>query len=183
MSMYDEEKFAELVVLVAEEIENHPAGGAVKLNKVLFFAEFAHVRKHGHPISGARYQHLEHGPGPQQLRPVRRRLIEEGRVALEAVEDAFGYTQNRLRVLVPAHRDKFTSDEIETVQAIASALRHYNSATISDISHAEEGWRLTEMYEEIPYEAAFLGFEQPSTAISRRLEAEVAERHGFTSAP
>ena len=69
---YDEAKFAELLLYVARRLDGDPAGGAVKLNKVLFYAEFAHVRAHGQPISGAEYEKLENGPAPRRLLPVRR---------------------------------------------------------------------------------------------------------------
>ncbi|MEA2715744.1 MAG: hypothetical protein QOI99_61, partial [Actinomycetota bacterium] len=49
---YDERKFAELVLYAASRLADDPAGGAVKLNKVLFFSEFAHMRRHGQPITG-----------------------------------------------------------------------------------------------------------------------------------
>ena len=67
--IYDEAKFTELLLHVADRLRNDRAGGATKLNKVLYFADFAHVRRHGRPISGAEYQKLAHGPAPRPLRP------------------------------------------------------------------------------------------------------------------
>ena len=52
----DEEKLAELVLYVAREIESDPTGGATKINKILYNAEFSHVRAYGVPITGAPYQ-------------------------------------------------------------------------------------------------------------------------------
>ena len=75
---YDERKFAELLLYAAKRLAVDPAGGAVKLSKVLFFAEFAHMRRHGRPISGAEYQKLQFGPEPRRLVPVRQRLLERG---------------------------------------------------------------------------------------------------------
>ena len=48
---YDERKFTELVVYVAARLQSDRSGGATKLNKVLFFADFAHVRRTGRPIT------------------------------------------------------------------------------------------------------------------------------------
>lgn len=72
---YDERKFTELLLYVASRLEADRAGGAVKLDKVLFFADFAHVRRHGVPITGADYQKLEHGPAARRLLPVRNSLV------------------------------------------------------------------------------------------------------------
>jgi hypothetical protein len=48
--LYDERKFRELLVLVAGRLSDDEAGGATKLNKVLYFADFAHVRRTGRSI-------------------------------------------------------------------------------------------------------------------------------------
>lgn len=41
---YDETKFTELLLYVAGRLADDRAGGATKLNKVIFFTEFTHVR-------------------------------------------------------------------------------------------------------------------------------------------
>ncbi len=53
---------------------------------------------------------------------------------------------------------------------------------VSDLSHEEPGWRLVELNETIPYEAALLGAPQVSTPTRSRLEREVAVRHGLLPA-
>lgn len=72
---YDESKFTEMLLYVAARLADDRAGGATKLNKVMYFADFAHVRRHGRPISGAEYFKLENGLAPRRLVPVRQRLI------------------------------------------------------------------------------------------------------------
>lgn len=94
----DEAKFAELLLLVAESLAADRFGGTTKVNKALFFAEFAHVRNTGRPITGARYQKLPHGPAPRRLLPVRAHLIETGAAAL-VEESVLGYEQHRLQPL------------------------------------------------------------------------------------
>jgi hypothetical protein len=61
-----ESKLAELILYVAERLRGDPKGGAMKVNKVLFSAEFAHMRLHGVPITGVEYQKLERGPAPRR---------------------------------------------------------------------------------------------------------------------
>ena len=46
----DDEKLAELLLYMADCLADQPAAGSTKLNKMLFFAEFTHVREHGRPI-------------------------------------------------------------------------------------------------------------------------------------
>ena len=51
----NERKLRELVVLVANKSEGDPHFGAVKLNKILYYAEFQAFRILGSPIAGATY--------------------------------------------------------------------------------------------------------------------------------
>jgi hypothetical protein len=79
---YDEAKLAELILCVSERLADEPAAGSTKLNKLLFFAEFSHVRQHRQPITGAEYQRLPNGPAPRRLLPVRDRLVANGDAVL-----------------------------------------------------------------------------------------------------
>jgi hypothetical protein len=60
----DEKKLAELIVYVAGNIQDDATGGATKINKIVFYADFAAVRSQGYPITGVEYQKLENGPAP-----------------------------------------------------------------------------------------------------------------------
>lgn len=176
---YDETKFIELLLHVAKRLKGDRAGGATKLNKVLFFTEFTHVRRYGAVISGCEFQKLEHGPAPRQLVPVRKRLVASGAAEMCA-EDFLGREQHRLIPLRPADLTVFTEEERETIEDVLSQLSGLNGHQLSELSHDEPGWRLTELGETIPYGAALLGARQVSTPTSRRLSREVAERYGIT---
>src|SRR5665811_1099589 len=83
---YDERKFTELLLYVADRLRADRAGGATKLNKVLFFADFAHVRRTGAPITGAADQKLPQGPAPRRLKPVRDSLVSTGQATVAREE-------------------------------------------------------------------------------------------------
>ncbi len=174
---YDETKFTELLLYVAERLADDRAGGATKLNKVIFFAEFAHVRRHGAAISGCEFQKLEHGPAPRQLVPVRRRLIAAGEVEVRT-DDFLGREQHRVVPLRPADLSVFTAEERRTIDDVIEQLAGLTGHEVSAVSHDEPGWRLTEFGETIPYSAALLGARQVSTPTSQRLSREAAEFYG-----
>lgn len=178
---YDERKLTELLIHVADRLASDRAGGATKVNKVLFFADFAHVRRTGSPITGADYQKLEHGPAPRRLKPVRDRLIADGDADLRA-EDFLGYVVHRLVPNRAADLSLFSVDELATIDKVIEDLEGLNARQVSDLSHEEAGWRLVEMGEVIPYEAALVGSPQVSTPTGRRLQQEVAEQHGLLPA-
>jgi hypothetical protein len=179
--VYDENKFTELVLYVADRLRADRAGGVTKLNKVLFFADFAHVRRTGAPITGAEYQKLPQGPAPRRLRPVRDALVEAG-AATVAREEFLGYELHRLVPLRPANTSVFATAELETIEQVLADLDGLNARQVSDLSHEEAGWRLVEEGDVIPYEAALVGARQVSTPTSRRLVREAAERYGLLPA-
>ena len=152
---YDERKFAELLLYAAGRLAPDPAGGAIKLNKILFFAEFAHMRRHGRPITGAVFQKLRWGPAPRRLVPVRRALLEEGGATL--VEETYeGQVQQRLVPLRESDTSMFTADELACVDHAVGELFGTSGTEASLLSHDEVGWQMVDEKESIPYEAAFL---------------------------
>lgn len=175
---YDESKFTELVLYVAGRLSDDRAGGATKLNKVLFFAEFTHFRRHGAVISGCEFQKLAHGPAPRQLVPVRKGLVATGAAEIRT-DDFLGRPQHRLVPLRAADTSVFTDLERQTIDDVLEQLAGMNGREVSDLSHEEPGWKLTAEGETIPYAAALLGAKQVSTPTSRRLSREVAERYGI----
>ncbi len=178
---YSEDKFAEMILHIAGRLGGDVAGGATKFNKVLFFAEFTHLRCHGAVISGCEFQKLAHGPAPRRLVPVREWLIDSGEAELIR-EDFLGRPQQRLVPLRSADLSLFSSEELQTIDDVIEQLSDLTAAQVSELSHREPGWQLTEIGETIPFPAAFLGFPQVSTPTSRRLAASAAQTYGLTSA-
>jgi hypothetical protein len=178
---YDEGKLRELVLYVAARLRDDRAGGATKLNKVLYFAEFAHMRRTGMPITGADYQKLPQGPAPRRLRPVRDALIASGDAEIVA-ESFLGYEQHRLVPIRGADESLFAAEELATVDEVLADLRDLTAKQVSDLSHAEPGWQLVDDGETIPFAAALIAPEHVDTPTSERLSHDVARRHGVSIA-
>lgn len=174
--IYDERKLTELVLYVSKRLETDRAGGATKLNKVLYFADFAHVRRTGRPITGAEYQKLPQGPAPRRLLPVRTALVERGDAEVRR-ETYLGYEQHRLVAKRDPDLSVFDADELESVDRVLEDLAHLTAAQVSSLSHAEPGWLLVDEGETIPYAAALIAPEQIHTPTSKRLATEVADRY------
>lgn len=179
---YDEEKLTELVLYVAHRTQGDTNAGATKLNKYLYFADFAAVRRLGRPITGAEYQKLAHGPAPRRLPPIRARLIRSGDARLEERADALGYVHHDLVPQRAPRTSLFSAEELELVDEVIDTLRALNGAQVSDLSHREAGWQLVGDGETIPYELAFVlapGEAEPTPAIRQegeRLRTEYADR-------
>ncbi|HYF54572.1 MAG TPA: Panacea domain-containing protein, partial [Salinarimonas sp.] len=143
------------ILYVAAKCEEDETFGAVKLNKLLFFCDFAAYVRFGAPITGARYQKLPQGPAPRALLPLKREL-EDARRAIERAQLRFGrYRQKRLVPLDDPQMDVFTAEEIALVDEIIERTRHLNANEISELSHdISSGWQLVAMNEDIPYLSA-----------------------------
>ncbi|MAT06731.1 MAG: hypothetical protein CL424_16975 [Acidimicrobiaceae bacterium] len=174
--VYDEHKLTELIIYLADRLAGDRAGGSTKLNKVLFFADFTHVRRHGRPITGAEYQHLPFGPAPRRLLPIRSALIERGDADL--VEEKFlGRRQHRLIARRPAALSAFSDAELATIDSVLEDLAGMTATQVSTPSHEEAAWRHTEDGERIPYELALVPTEQVVTPTAERVGAEIARRY------
>lgn len=165
-----------------ERLQGDCAGGATKLNKVIFFAEFTHFRRHGRAISGCEFQKLAHGPAPRHLLPARRALIEAGDAELRE-ERFLGRPQHRLRPLRAADLAVFSEAELITIDDVVDQLADLTGGQVSALSHEEPGWQHAELGEIIPLATALLGFPQVSTPVSRQLAADTAERYSLTISP
>ena len=151
----NESKFKELVLYVADRLSRDERGGATKLNKVLYFSEFIHLRLHGQPITGVEYQKLSNGPAPRRLLPLRNELIATKSAAIKT-EHVFNHEQHRLVALREADLSSFAGSEIAVVDRVIDRFKEMSAEEVSELSHEEPAWDQLEIGETIPYDTAFL---------------------------
>lgn len=173
---FNADKFREAIVYIASKSEHDPYFGAVKLNKALYFADFAAYRRLGEPISGATYQHLVEGPAPRQMLPVRREMVGEGQIRLES-RPYFNTVQQRIIPLRSPDVSLFSADELAILDEVLEATSALSARAVSDLSHEEVGWRLTQQGGTIPYESAWLSSD-PIPQEAQEYAKTVAERLG-----
>lgn len=153
-------KFRELLCYITEQCADDPTFGSVKLNKILFYADFAAYRKLRKPITGATYRKLSEGPAPRELLPARRVLVDSRRIEMKE-RTYFGYAQKR-PVLSPdstADTSLFSEGEMDIIDETIAFFRGKSAREVSDYSHREPGWMLAEDLEDIPYQTAHLSAE------------------------
>lgn len=167
-----EEKFVELLVHAVNELSASEKGMATKLNKILYFCDFAHVRRTGDPITGFDYQKLPQGPAPRAMMPIRDRLVAEGTLAVRTTTDAFGYNHHVFSSPREADLSVFSDAERQTIEEVISEIMHMSARQVSDLSHEDAGWQLVEVGQPIPYATAYLGNE---SELPERLRSVVEE--------
>jgi uncharacterized phage-associated protein len=152
---FEPRKFSELVLYVAHRSEDDPRFGAVKLNKILYYADFNTYRRLGHPITGAEYQKLNEGPAPREMLSMRRTMLDSQLISIE-FRPYFNGVQQRIVALREPDTSVFLPGELEIVDETISALWNMSARQASDLSHTEIGWKAAQRGEAIPYQTAWL---------------------------
>ena len=160
---FDRQKFAELMLYIADRSSEDPRFGATKLNKILYFSDFKAFGMHGESITGATYRRLDRGPAPLELLETLSVMEREGEI--ERVDrQYFNYQQKVIKSLrQPQIRDLLTDDEVAIVDQVIEELRVLNASEVSALSHLEAGWQLAEDREVIPYESAYISDRGPTS--------------------
>lgn len=174
----DDKKLRELILYVAERTADDPNAGAVKLNKILYHAEFQAYRDLGAPISGHPYVALKLGPAPKDLRPIRKNLELAGDAKVVGVQ--FGpQTQERIVALRSADTSLFSKEELDLVDAVIAELWPLHWTELSADTHRLPGWlAMAPTHSVIPYETAFLSNDVTDGDIARG--AELAGAYGWS---
>lgn len=182
----NDSKMKELILHVATASENDENFGAVKLNKILFYADFLSYLKRGVSITGQEYFALDEGPAPRRLVPIREQMKQKGEIAIKTV-NRFGFPQNRIVALREPDYSKLDAEDIAIVNAIIERLRGKTGKEVTNDSHRFAGWiaafskgeKTTIPYSMVLFDpVGFFGFEPPAipqslVAYGKRLEKEL----------
>lgn len=158
---YDEEKFAELILFIADRSKDDPGFGAVKLHELLFYSEFGAYRELGRAISGAEFQNLENGPAARRFLPVQNGLLESGFAEVERNKTPVG-VQLRLVAKRDPDLSAFSAEELALVQRVIDEHWGKSAKQISLEVHEEPGWIVTSERETIPYSMGLLSRPTPT---------------------
>jgi hypothetical protein len=173
----NENKFRELVLLLATESQRDPRFGSVKLNKLLFAVDLLAYGSTGRPITGFEYVKRRLGPAPKRFVAMRDKMIGDRELALQIVTVA-GFEQKRPVALRPPNLASFTAEEIRLVYGVLASFRGVNATEISEWSHGLCGWAIAEDNAKIPYEAVFLS-DSPLTAYEAERGRQLALERGW----
>ena len=171
-------KLRELILLISEWSQSDPKFGAIKLNKLLFHADFSAFLTCDEPITGQEYFKLPQGPAPRRLKAITEAMISKGEFAWQEVP-YFGRTQKKPVALRAADTSKFSGPEVAIIRQTVQKFWKMNATEISDQSHIFLGWKAAHMKETIPYSTALVSRRPPTDHEKKRgLRLQVlAEKH------
>jgi uncharacterized phage-associated protein/DNA-binding transcriptional regulator YiaG len=112
-----------------------------KMNKLLFYADFLHFKRHGLSITGIRYQAIQRGPVPICYRTLYGELQNDpDRVILED-RDFGDYWGSYFKCISEMDlEENLTNTEIQILQLVADRFKTTATHDIVDISHKEVAW-------------------------------------------
>jgi len=164
-------RLQELILYVSGQCVDDPDFGAVKLNKVLWFADSFAYRRLGRSITGCQYQKLDYGPAPKHLIPAMEGLGD-------AIEIRFipGFRYTRKKPVPRRNPDlsMFSLEEIAIVDEVIQEVESMTARQLSDLSHGF-AWQIAESGGLISYNASLLANDQSVTEIDVARASELAK--------
>ena len=150
--MSPRERLKEIILYIADKLQDDPHFGRTKLAKVIYFSDFESYKMHGRPVSGSKYIRLPHGPVPNDYNSIMKELESNGCIETKA-RDFHNHVQRRPVALRKADLGRFSAQEIEVVDKTIEELINSNASELSNRAHGI-AWRLSDGQHYIPYEYA-----------------------------
>ena len=134
--------------------------GAIKLNKVMWFADREAYRRFGATITGqASYQKQRLGPVPNNIVRSVNRLEHDGKIVTRRAVTPIGVRREYLWLKQP-DVSTFTPDEVDILnEAIDWVCNDHSAMSISDLTH-DALWEAAELGEQIPIGAAIIAVDE-----------------------
>lgn len=148
-------RLRQLILYVAQQCRGTGRFGGIKLNKILWKADFDSFAARQVPVTGRRYQREKFGPVPKEMLPLHRDMQREGIIRVDQVDFGDDIVENRTVPLVSPDLSLFTPEDIAFVDTAILYYWNMTGMETSDDSHGV-AWRTRANGEPMPYEAAFL---------------------------
>ena len=127
------DKVANVVCLIISTIGST---FVTKMNKLLFYADFIHYKKHGYGITGITYKALPFGPVPEYWGTLYSTLP-----GIDMEEFVYPSGQSGIKLEATDNSDnKLNESELSTIERVCELFSNMSAGEISQTSHLEKGW-------------------------------------------
>jgi hypothetical protein len=151
--VFDQAKFDNLVLYIASKCSDPTRLGAVRLRKILYFADVLRYAETGEPLTGATYIKRQLGPVPRELDEALRRLRRADALRVKDGVHPAGYPMKHYFALKNPDLRVFDAEEISLVDSVIQTICDEHTATSISYASHHNAWRLAEIGEELPYES------------------------------
>lgn len=147
-------KLKNVLLYILERCAGKPNVGETVLYKLLYFSDFNHYELYEEHLTGAKYKKLPYGPVPQKLDSIINQMIDANQ--LQRIKTEFrGYPQKRYLPLEKADLTMLKASEKDVIDKVIEQMSDWSATAISDYSHKDLPWEVTEEGKDINYELAF----------------------------
>jgi uncharacterized phage-associated protein len=117
-----------------------------KLAKLVYLADFAYYYKYLKPITGVRYQKLDHGPVSPDYFDQLINLLGTEQIVMEKKDTAqlFSLKLKKNKINLP-------KSQLKLVKEICSKWKEKNTREIVNFTHDQLPWKISFENDEIPY--------------------------------
>ena len=135
---FDRIKTEQVIAFFAERMQPFKT----KLNKLLFYTDFAHYRNIGQSITGLCYNAIQFGPVPCNYEILFGALADLDIIDVEYAMTPFGEVEQILpNPQFNFNASLFSSTELDVMEYIAEKFKKTSASDIAEISHKEPAWK------------------------------------------
>jgi antitoxin SocA-like protein len=171
-------RLKEAILYVADKSKPMTFFGRVKLNKIIWRADFRSFYGRHQPVTGRSYQKLEWGPALIEMVPVMQGLLREG-VLVDEPRIHAGTKEFRPVARADPVLKFFSREDIEYLD---ESIHHYWDMIGTESSDESHGiaWKSRQIGDLIPYEASYFS-DLPLSKTALQKLSEIAVKHNLHS--
>jgi len=147
-------KFREVLLYILNKVGAKPNIVETVLYKLLYFIDFDFYEKYEEQLIGATYQKNKLGPTPKEFSSIINEMIKTKEIE-KIKSEYFQREQKKYLPLREACLDSLSARELKLIDDVLNRLADKNATQISDYSHGDIPWKVTEDQEIIKYETVF----------------------------
>lgn len=147
-------KFKNVLLYILERCAGKPNVGETVLYKLLYFSDFNYYELYEEHLTGAKYKKLPFGPVPQKLDTIINQMIDTGQLQRIKTE-YYGLQQTRYLPLTKANLTELKASEKDVIDRVIEQMSDWSATAISNYSHKDLPWEVTDEGKYISYELAF----------------------------
>jgi hypothetical protein len=163
-----------MILYVSLRCETAERFGRIKLNKIIWKADFDAYAHRKMPVTGRSYQKLEWGPAAKEMLPLLNEMERFGFIGW--LEKDFGDEVVELRPIarIPPNLSYFSRDDMQFVEKSIVYYWHKTGTEASDDSHGI-AWKSRDIKDTIYYELSCISDDELSQAEKRTTLKQLAD--------
>lgn len=148
------EKFKQVLLYILDKVGAKFNVGETVIYKLLYLIDFDYYEKFEEQLIGATYIKNHYGPTPVEFKKIVDIMIKERQ--LETYKSThFNYTQKKYIPLVKPDISMLSAIEIKLIDEVLAKHADKTASELSEYSHLDVPWAMTEQGQPIDYEAVF----------------------------